>query len=160
MKIIAIAAMDKNRVIGLKGKLPWHEPADMARFSKLTKENIVLMGRKTWDSLPLKYQPLPNRKNVVLTRTQNPHTFPPEVHVLSDIHAYVAEMPVSDDPRILWVIGGANVYEETLEYWDGIELTIVPGEHEGDAFLPKFEDRFKLVATENVGNLQFLSYRK
>lgn len=81
-----IVAYNDHRVIGNKGDIPWKIPADMKRFKELTNGGVVIMGRKTWDSLPPKFRPLPNRINIVLTRQKNePYTTEPHIcHALDE----------------------------------------------------------------------------
>lgn len=159
-KIIAIAAMDESRVIGIDNRIPWHLPEDLKRFSALTTGHVVLMGRKTFDSLPAKWKPLPNRRNVVLTR-QSAATFPAGVEVWHELDSHLAD-PAGGVPlkagENLWVIGGEEIYLMTLPYWDEVYLTLVPGTHQGDAFFPRFEDHFELLTSERGQDCSFLHY--
>lgn len=157
MKIFAITAMDENRVIGLKGGLPWNLPADLKHMSTLTKGNYVLMGRSTYDSLPEKYRPLPQRKNIVVTKQSN-LIFPDEVEVWHDLSGAISYYRNLEDTKILWIFGGQNIYEQTVSIWDEVYLTYVPGKHEGDAYLPKFEDQFELRESTQAENCEFRRY--
>jgi dihydrofolate reductase len=149
-KIAAVVAMDEARVIGQQGVLPWHIPEDMAHFRQLTAGHVVVMGRKTWDSLPPRFRPLPGRINVVVSRKSTeielPHgvlraTTPEEALELA---ATVAE------GKDVWVIGGAQLYAALLGRCDEVHLTVVKGVHTGDAWLPIFEDSFTCIS-EQVG---------
>ncbi|MGO4697056.1 dihydrofolate reductase [Paenibacillus sp. 2TAB26] len=142
MNITLIAAMDRNRTIGIGNKLPWRLPAEMAFFKKMTIGKTVLMGRKTFESLP---KPLVDRKNVVLTRQTDFHPEGCEiVHSIKEaLELYTAEELV--------VIGGADIYEQFLPFANQILLTKVEADIEGgDAFFPAFSDlQWKLVESES-----------
>ena len=140
MSINIIAAMAKNRVIGNKGGLPWHIPQDLKYFKKLTSGNnsAIVMGRKTWDSLPIK--PLPNRRNFVLTQN-NFHTTFPDGLVLKDPDDIIRLKKIYNE---IWVIGGQSIYEEYIEkpYVDKLYLTEIEDEFEGDTYFPEIPSYF------------------
>jgi len=142
MNITLIAAMDRNRTIGIGNKLPWRLPAEMAFFKKMTIGKTVLMGRKTFESLP---KPLVDRQNVVLTRQTD---FQPEGCVI--VHSIEDALEAYTDDELV-VIGGADIYEQFLPYANKILLTKVEVDIEGgDAFFPMFSDsHWKLVETES-----------
>jgi dihydrofolate reductase len=121
-----IWAQSANGIIGRDGTLPWHLPEDMARFKTLTTGATVLMGRRTWESLPPRFRPLPGRRNLVLSRT------PQEgVETFADLpHALAA---ATED---VWVIGGAAVYQAALPLADRIEITEIRELFDGDTFAP------------------------
>ncbi len=127
----AIAAMSLNRVIGADGKIPWHLSEDLKFFKRTTLGHIILMGRKTYDSLG---KPLPGRENWVLTRGGDI----PGVRVIRDL----AEIAEPRDGRELFVIGGAQLYAALLPHCAEVLLTLVNREVEGDVFLPPFEEDF------------------
>nr|AIA11471.1 Dihydrofolate reductase [uncultured bacterium] len=142
-KVIAIVAMDEARAIGKGGALPWHIPEDMARFKRLTAGHVVIMGRKTWDSLPQKFRPLPGRTNVVVTRNPATLVVPDGVVVASDPEAAVTEaLATAGGERLVWIIGGSELYKSTLPLCHAIDVAHVPGRHDADAFLPPFEADF------------------
>ena len=130
----AIAAMSENRVIGQAGTIPWHLPEDFKWFKRTTSGQVVLMGRKTFDSLG---KPLPNRINVVVTRGANI----PGVVTISDVSAF--------DPgqftQEVFVIGGAEIYRQLLPRCSDLYLSVVRKTVEGDTFFPEFESSFDLV---------------
>lgn len=130
--ITLIAACSKNRVIGKDNKLIWHVPGDLKRFKELTSGHTVLMGRKTFESIG---KPLPNRRNIILTR--NPDFKPEGCLVYSNL-LEVLELYHND----LFVIGGEEIYKQTIGYADYIELTLINKEYEGDAFFPEVPDLF------------------
>lgn len=142
MAIALIAAMDRNRTIGIENKLPWRLPAEMAYFKRMTLGKTVLMGRKTFESLP---KPLVDRRNVVLTRQQD---FQPEgcevVHSVEE----ALELCKNDE---LMVIGGADIYAQMLPYADTILLTEVDTIIEGgDAFFPAFsESQWQIMESDS-----------
>lgn len=151
-KLCAIAAMDANRVIGLNNQLPWKLPEDLKKFSALTTGHTVLMGRKTFQSLPGRYRPLPNRKNIVVSRgSRQALLLPKEVELWNDPLAFLAACR-EDQTRVpsglVWVIGGAELYAITRPYWDEVYLTRLAAQHEGDAFFPQFESEFVLQGSE------------
>lgn len=129
----AIAAMSLNRVIGAEGKIPWHLSEDLKFFKRTTLGQVILMGRKTYDSLG---RPLPGRENQVLSRSGDI----PGVTVLRDL----AEVREPADGRVLFLIGGAQLYEALLPRCEELFLTVVNREVSGDAFFPAFEDSFAL----------------
>ena len=132
----AIAAMSLNRVIGFQNRIPWHYPADLAWFKQITMGGILLMGRKTFDAIG---RPLPGRETRVITRGNWLH---PGVTTVSNLEALAA-----DDPRELFVCGGAEIYAQLLPLCTDIYLTIVNKEIIGDAFFPEFEHRYHLKKT-------------
>jgi dihydrofolate reductase len=156
--IAAIVGMAKDRVIGVDNSLPWHVPADMKRFKELTSGHTVLMGRKTYDSLPEKFRPLPKRKNVVVSRTTTASDYPEGVEVVSDPLQYIEEVKSGEraiEGDILWVIGGQKIYEITLSLCDELHLTRIEGSFEGDAFFPAFESDFQALAIEEYEGYSF-----
>jgi dihydrofolate reductase len=130
----AIIAMSLNRAIGKDNKLPWHIPEDLRWFKKLTTGNVIIMGRKTWDSIG---KPLPNRESIVVSRSPQPIGGVRTVQSLSEID------PARDE-RDYFIIGGAQLFETALSLCSDIFLTLVKREVEGDVFLPRFEDEFEL----------------
>lgn len=141
-RTIAIVAMSDNRVIGLEGKLPWRIPEDMIRFKELTTGHAVCMGRKTYDSLPPKFKPLPGRQNIVITKLGG--EYPESVIVLTSILELEALIKKGSIP-LLWIAGGTEIYKATMHLWDQVELTRVPGQYQGDVFFPEFEKDFERV---------------
>ncbi|MEW6513730.1 MAG: dihydrofolate reductase [Pseudomonadota bacterium] len=131
--IILIAAVAKNGVIGKDNALPWHLPEDLKHFKALTTGHAVLMGRKTWESLPPKFRPLPNRQNYVLTR--DPNYVAPGATV---VHSLDEAMKVGAGGTALFVIGGAELYTHMLPHAQQLELTEIDAAFEGDAHFPAF----------------------
>jgi dihydrofolate reductase len=126
LKIALIVARAMNGVIGRDGKLPWHLPADLKRFKALTMGSAMVMGRKTFDSLP---GLLPGRRHIVLTRDPNWRTPGAE-----PVHSVAGAVAAASGT--LWVIGGAEIFDLFLPLADRIELTQVLAEVAGDTFMP------------------------
>lgn len=124
--------MSENRVIGADGKIPWHVSEDMKFFKRTTLGHIVLMGRKTYESMG---RPLPGRENWVVSRSGEI----PGVRMIHDL----GEITAPTDGRTLFVIGGSQVYEQLLPRCSELLLTLIKRTVEGDAFFPPFEHLFE-----------------
>jgi len=183
----AMAAMSLNRVIGADGKIPWHLPEDFKWFKKMTMGNVIVMGRKTFESLG---RPLPNRKNLVLSRhpqrliKSHPEIFG-QYHewrggehlkrahqfrftklgemVETEIFVFNSLDRLNPDefPNEIFICGGADIYAQALPRCSDLYLTLVKREVEGDAFFPPFEDKF-VLAEEILDTPEFkiLHYRR
>ena len=137
MALRAIAAMSLNRVIGKDGKIPWHIPEDFKWFKKTTAGQAVLMGRKTYESLG---RPLPNRRNLVVTRQAD---LGEGVEIVRELEGF----DPADYACDVWVIGGAEIYRQMLGRCDDLYLSVIPRGIDGDTYFPEFEDQFELVGT-------------
>lgn len=124
-----IWAQTRGGVIGLDGGLPWHLPEDLAHFKATTLGATVLMGRRTWQSLPAAVRPLPGRRNIVVSR--GPQFHAPGADVVTSPAAALA----LDEPEV-WVIGGAQLYAATLPLADRIVVTEIDTDVAGDTFAP------------------------
>ncbi len=142
--LIIIVAMARNRVIGCGNKLPWHLPGDLKRFKALTMGYTIVMGRRTYESLP--NGALPGRRNVVLSRSALMR--PTEVLVLNTI-SEVLELAKRDT---LFIIGGGDVYRQFLPFACRIELTLIDADYEGDTFFPEIDSRQWSVQSEESFN--------
>lgn len=134
-EIIIIAALAKNNVIGKDGRIPWHIRDDFQHFKELTMGYPVIMGRKTYESLPETARPLPGRENIVITANQD---YIPENGVvlkysLEDALGYCKEKEKA------YIIGGAGVYAQGMRYADKLELTFIDKEYDGDTFFPEID---------------------
>jgi dihydrofolate reductase len=134
----AIAAMAANRVIGRGNTLPWHLPEDFAWFKRKTMGQVVVMGRRTFESLGRK--PLPDRSTIVLSRTLRDI---PGVRVASSL----AEIDPASEAGEVFICGGAQIYTQALPLCSDLYLTVVKGAVEGNTFFPPFEHLFIPVAT-------------
>lgn len=132
MSVQLIYARAANGVIGHRNAMPWHLPEDLAHFKALTDGHAVVMGRKTWDSLPERFRPLPGRCNIVVTRQTDWHA-PGALcaHSLADALALAAQHSAE-----VWVMGGAQIYAQALPLADAVEVTEIGQDFEGDAYAP------------------------
>ena len=127
--------MSLNRVIGNAGKVPWHLPEDFRWFKKVTMGQILVMGRKTFESIG---KPLPGRETIVLSQTGFSY---PGVRTIG----HVNEIRLENDRRTIFICGGAQVYQAYLPLCSDLYLTLVKRTVDGDAFFPSFEDKFVLA---------------
>lgn len=142
MEIIIIVAMAENRVIGRNGTIPWHVPGEQRRFRDTTWGWPLIMGRKTYESIG---RPLPGRRNIVITRQVDYQVAGCETsNSLDDALVRCAGMGK------VFVIGGEQIFAQALPVTDTIILTTIPGEFDGDTFLPVFENDFIVGNTECV----------
>ena len=123
-------AQARGGVIGADGRLPWHLPEDLRLFRELTTGSTVVMGRRTWESLPARFRPLPGRRNVVLT------TDPSWAADGAERAGDVAQVLAREDAADLWVIGGGRVYAAFLAHADRVVVTDVDADVEGDTWAP------------------------
>ena len=137
MPFKAIAAMSLNRVIGAGNRLPWHLPEDFRWFKRMTTGQVIVMGRKTFESIG---RPLPHRTTVVLTRAGAPI---PGVRVVADLGQLDAADPAFAG-REIFICGGAQIYQQALPRCSDLYLTLVLREVEGDTFFPPRADRSEL----------------
>ena len=132
MRLSIVVAMDDNRLIGNNNQLPWYLPADLAYFKKLTTGKSILMGRKTYDSIG---RPLPNRRNIVITR--NVEISIPGCEVISSIES---ALEITKGDEEVMVIGGASLCKQLLPKINRLYITKIDGEFEGDVFFPEYDD--------------------
>ena len=131
MKLHLIYARARNGAIGVNNALPWHLPEDLAHFKRTTLGQPVIMGRKTWDSLPPKFRPLPGRLNIVVTRQSD---WQAEGALrASSIADAMRQCPADADA---WVIGGAEIYAQAAPMASSAVVTEIDRDYEGDAFAP------------------------
>ena len=138
-----IWAEAEGRVIGRDGVMPWHIPEDLAHFKAVTLGSAVVMGRKTWDSLPERFRPLEDRRNIVVTRQSDWSADGVEVaHSLDDALALASG---NTDTGWIWVIGGAEIFAAVLARADRLEVTEIRAEIAGDTFAPEIPDSWLAV---------------
>ena len=133
MIISLIAAMGKNRVIGKDNSLPWKLPADLKRFRQITLGKPVVMGRKTFESLG---KPLPNRKNIVITRDKN---YKAEGCIV--VHSVENALKAAEGNEEVMVIGGEQIFREVLPIANRMYLTFIDKDFEGDAYFPEYNQK-------------------
>ena len=115
-----LVAVSPEGIIGKDNTIPWHYSADLKRFKRLTTDNTIIMGRKTWESLPIK--PLPNRRNIVITRSS-----------IKDIECFQSiDDALQTCEGDVWFIGGAGIYQEAMQKADIIDMTLVPDNVSGE----------------------------
>ena len=130
-RVYLVAAVAANGVIGAHGKLPWHLPEDLKHFKALTLGHPVIMGRKTWESLG---RPLPGRENIVVTRSAGYEA--PGASVAASLEAALA---LCAGEPVAFVIGGSELYAAALPIADGLVLTEIHRNYDGDTHFPKFD---------------------
>ena len=161
--VTLIAAVARNGVVGRDNALPWHLPADLQHFKRTTLGAPVIMGRRTWESLPPRFRPLPGRRNVVVTRSAGWCAEGAQVaHSLEQALEQLADAPKA------FVIGGAALYASALPLADELVLTEIDAEVEGDAHFPAWDrSAFAEVAREahaaeppHTPGFAFVTYRR
>lgn len=148
-----IVAKSKNNVIGNKGNLPWHIPEDLKRFKKLTSGKTVIMGRKTYESLPKESKPLPNRVNIILSKDKSYNS---NCCMVFDSLKKALRKAGSD--KEVFVIGGGEIYKEALKYADNVYVTEVDGEFKGDTYFPTLNETWREVKREEKEGYRFIDY--
>lgn len=159
-RIGLIWAQARGGVIGRDGTMPWHLPEDLAHFKRTTASHPVIMGRKTWDSLPARFRPLPGRANIVVTRQT----------AWSKIGAQRASslreaLQLCENAEQVWVIGGAQIYAQALPLADELAVTEIDADVEGDAHAPAIGPEWQEVAREALVTasgmrLAFVTWRR
>lgn len=158
-----IWAQTRAGVIGVDGRLPWHLPEDLAHFRETTAGSPVIMGRATWESLPVRFRPLPGRTNIVLSRGRGPVA--DGATVLPDLSSALGAAAGHE----AWVIGGASVYAEAITRATRLEVTEVDLDVAGDTYAPTVDGTWVEVArspadgwfTSTAGHrYRFVSYRR
>ena len=155
MQVHLIYARAANGVIGKDGAMPWHLPEDMAHFKQHTQGSPVVMGRKTWDSLPPRFRPLPGRTNIVVTRQESwSETGAQRSSSLRE----ALQMAEQSNAPTAWVIGGAQIYAQALPLAQRVEVTEIAQDFDGDAFAPELGPEWVEIAREvhtSAGGLSF-----
>ena len=160
-EIVIIAAVAKNRVIGRDNQLLWNIPEDMAHFKALTAGHTVVMGRKTWESLPPRFRPLPGRRNIVISR-QTEYAAP-GAELAGSLEM---ALKLASTASTVFIIGGEQIYAQAMALADRLEITEVDLEPEGDAWFPEIPAIDWKVAQKNTPSSQsgtgfsFLTYRR
>jgi dihydrofolate reductase len=147
MKIILIAAMAKNRVIGRGNTIPWHIPGEQQRFKSMTMGHTLIMGRKTFDSIG---RPLPGRKTIIITRNRDYQAA--GCLVAENLRAATQ---LCADEETLFIAGGGQIYREALDLADEIYLTVLDREVEGEILFPEFDPtQFRKISEERVADTE------
>ena len=151
-----IAAVARNGAIGRNNGLLWHEPEDQKRLRQVTMGYPVIMGRKTWDSLPARFRPLPGRRNIVITRTPGWHADGAEA-----VPTLTAALDLLADTPTAFVIGGAEIYALALPQADELVLTEIDADLDGDTYFPSWDrTRFAVASREDRPGFSFVTYTR
>jgi dihydrofolate reductase len=143
-----IVAASTNMVIGNNGDLPWNLPSDLKYFKKITDGKRVIMGKNTWNSLPEKFRPLPNRENIVVSKTSNGIELKGAL-VVDDLDVILKTFSESNEDT--FVIGGAQIYKEAFKYAHRLYLTQIYSYVDGDAYLEGLDPiDWTLISTSDV----------
>ncbi|MCL2801353.1 MAG: dihydrofolate reductase [Treponema sp.] len=178
-EIILIAAMAENQVIGKDNAMPWSIKGNLAHFKETTIGWPCIMGRKTWDSLPVK--PLPGRLNIIISKNKNFTTEYTEFHgedsafgrktpcnskqlqlqssvvILSSLNAAIESCANYEK---VFICGGESIYTQAMPYANKIILTLIPGNYDGDTYFPKIDESWKKTDTVNYENFSIITYTK
>jgi len=131
MSLSLIWAQASNGVIGAGGTMPWHLPEDLAHFKELTMGSAVIMGRRTWESFPARFRPLPGRRNIVVTRDTSWSASGAEA-----VHSVDEALTLDPSP---WIIGGAQLFLATIDSAARLEVTEIDASPDGDTFAPAID---------------------
>jgi len=165
-----IVALDKEKGIGKDGVLPWNLPGDMKRFKETTcltaaknKMNAVIMGRKTWDSIPEKFRPLPDRMNVVISRNENLN-LPKDVLLVDSLETalnMLSDSPRAEEVEKVFIIGGQQIFEQAIVHKEcqNIFATEIDGKFQCDKNFPDFKNGFILKSKSKLFQENSVSYR-
>lgn len=154
--ISMVVAISENNCIGKEGTLPWHIPEDLKHFKEKTMGKVMIMGRKTWESIPEKFRPLPGRTNVVITRSID-YTVPEGVHVQTSLESALAAFAHKD----IAIIGGGQVYALGISHADILEVTHVHQHVDGDAFFPEIDPTvWEKQKEDKREGYTFVTYKK
>ena len=123
----------RGGVIGADGGMPWHVPEDLAHFKSVTSGAPVVMGRRTWESLPERFRPLPGRRNIVVTRNEG---WSAEGAERAGSLGAAMSAATADGPDWIWIIGGGELFREAIELADRLEVTELDADVDGDTFAP------------------------
>lgn len=165
LEVVHVVAMDQQRCIGKANDMPWHISADLKHFKAITQGGVVIMGRKTLESMG---RALPKRVNWVITRDVN-WSFD-EVKTAHSIEAAlelaIPDVLASEKPESIFIIGGGEIFQQTIDITDRLELTHVNLNVDGDVFYPSIPTEFKKIASESHIDdktaiaFEFATYRK
>ena len=164
-EVVHVVAMDQNNCIGKANALPWHISADLKHFKEITQGGVVVMGRKTLESMG---RTLPKRVNWVITRDHSWSFEGTKVaySIEQALQQAISDVQASEKPQSIFIIGGGEIFKQTLNIADRLELTHVQLDVQGDAYYPEIPAEFKKVASEQHIDdksgiaFEFATYRK
>lgn len=162
MIISCIVAVDRNNVIGHKNKMPWHLSADLKYFRKTTTGHCIILGRKNFESIG---RPLPNRTNIIVTRNKN---FFHSGCIIADSPEKALSEAFKLNESEVFITGGAEIYNQTIDYWERLYITEIDAEYHGDTFFPAIDfSKWQLISNvsvessvENEHKLNFKVYER
>lgn len=156
--ISAIAAIGATtNVLGKDNDLVWDIPEDLERFRTLTRNHPIIMGRKTWESLPKERRPLPKRTNIVVSRT--PGYEAPGAAVVSSIEKAIEVAKQSDGADEIYIIGGSGIFKDSFQYTDRLYLTLVHDDSPGDVYFPDYSEFTNIIErTEHLDHTPPYTY--
>jgi dihydrofolate reductase len=151
MKISMIAALDKNRGIGKDNKIPWHIREDLIHLRKMIEGHVVILGRKTFDSIVFYYnrsgKEMPAKLYVVVTKDKSYIPARPNATAAHSIEEAIAFAKTQENQEI-FILGGQKIFEQMFTIINRLYLTVVQGEYDADAFFPQYEDQFRKIVSE------------
>jgi dihydrofolate reductase len=165
-ELAMIWAQARGGIIGSAGTMPWHVPEDLAHFKELTTGAPVVMGRKTWDSLPPRFRPLEGRRNIVITRNV---MWGAEGAEVAHSAQQALDLASNDRPTTVWIVGGAAIYAEFMPRADRLEVTEIDATMDGDTTAPTISEDWGIDAVEPESgwhssgrglDYRFLTYRR
>ncbi len=146
-RISFIAAIgERTRALGKDGGLVWDIPGDLSRFRAITKGHPVIMGRKTWESIPAQHRPMPHRANIVVSRNGDYEA--PGAIVCISLSDALTQAKRAEGAEEMFIIGGTSLFEEAMPLADRLYLTLVDDDTEGDVFFPPYPDFTKTIFEE------------
>jgi dihydrofolate reductase len=162
-EIIIIVAMAENRVIGKDNAMPWSIKGNLAHFKEMTMGWPCIMGRKTWESLPKK--PLPGRLNIIVSKTMTANDLPDvretqqgqEVKIFPSLTSAVE---YCEGYEKVFICGGESIYKQALPLANKLDLTLIPGQYEGDAYFPEIDNSWIKKDTINFDEFSVVTYIK
>lgn len=157
-----IVAHDENRVIGNKGDIPWHLSEDLQQFKRRTTNTVVVMGRKTWESIPEKYRPLSNRINIVVTSLEPKEELPKDTLFIGSLESALNHAKLYWPEKDVFIIGGGQIYRYALanDLVDCIIATIVHGVYEGDTYFPSLDGSWEGDVVMNTKDFTIMRFMK
>ena len=147
--------MAENRVIGKDNAIPWSIKGNLAHFKEATMDFPCIMGRKTWESLPKK--PLPGRLNIVVSKTLTDNDFPDaqDVKVFSSLDSAIE---YCEDYEKVFICGGEAIYKEAMQLANKLDLTLIPGQYDGDTYFPEIDNSWMKKETADFKNFSVVTY--
>ena len=156
MDINIIVGITNERVIGNDNQLPWRIPVDLKLFKQITEHNTVIMGRKTYESIPEKFRPLPNRNNIVITRN-------PQEHPITDFCNSIEQAieKAKEYMKPIFIIGGSSIYKEFLPKATTLHISHIKKEYKGDTFFPEINwNNWEVIEEKDFPDFTYRKYKR